>query len=77
MLYNCCKFSLLLSPIVVYGLPSIAQVVKNPLAMPETLVQSLHWEYPLEKELTSHSSILAMDNGNPMDRGAWWVTDKT
>ena len=41
------------------------------------LVQSLHWEYPLEKELTSHSSILAMDNGNPMDRGAWWVTDKT
>ena len=36
-----------------------AQVVKNPPAMQETWVQSLGWEDPLEKEMTTHSSILA------------------
>ena len=33
--------------------------VKNPPAMLETQVQSLHQEYPLEKEMATHSSILA------------------
>ena len=28
-------------------------------AMPETWVQSLGWEDPLEKEMATHSSILA------------------
>ena len=37
----------------------IAQLVKNPPAMQETLVQSLGWKDPLEKEKTHHSSILA------------------
>ena len=32
---------------------------KNPPAMQETWVQSLIWEDPLEKEMTTHSSILA------------------
>ena len=35
------------------------QMVKNPLAMQETWVQSLGWEDPLEKEMATHSSILA------------------
>ena len=33
-------------------------VVKNPLAMQETCVQSLGQEEPLEKEMTIHSSVL-------------------
>ena len=37
----------------------MAQLVKNPPAMQETWVQSLGWEDPLEKEMASHSSILA------------------
>ena len=34
-------------------------VVKNPPAMQETQVQSLSQEDPLEKEMATHSSILA------------------
>ena len=34
-------------------------VVKNPTAMQETQVPSLGWEDPLEKEMATHSSILA------------------
>ena len=34
-------------------------VVKNPLAMQKTQVQSLGQEDPLEKGLATHSSILA------------------
>ena len=34
-------------------------MVKNPPAMQETGVQSLGWEDPLEKEMATHSSILA------------------
>ena len=37
----------------------VAQLVKNPLAMQETCVQSLGWEDSLEKEMATHSSILA------------------
>ena len=47
----------------------VAQTVKNPLAIEETWVRSLGWEDPLEKEMTTHSSILA--GRIPMDRGAW------
>ena len=40
-------------------LPLNNQLVKNPSAMQQTLVQFLGWEVPLEKEMASHSSILA------------------
>ena len=37
----------------------VAQLVKNLPGMPETWVQSLGWEDPLEKGKSTHSSILA------------------
>ena len=40
--------------------------------MQETQVQSLGWEDVLEKEMATHSNILALEN--PMDRGAWQAT---
>ena len=43
------------------GFPSVS-VVKNPpkiQEMRETKLQSLSWEDPLEKEMATHSSILA------------------
>ena len=36
----------------------VAQLVKNLTAIWETWVQSLGWEDPLEKGMTTHSSIL-------------------
>ena len=38
---------------------SLAQMVKNLLAMQETWAQSLSWEDPLEEIMATHSSILA------------------
>ena len=35
-------------------------------------IQTLGQEDSLEKGITTHSSILALENS--MDRGAWWVT---
>ena len=46
-----------------YGLPD-GSVVDNSLAMhkiQETQVWSLGWEDPLEKEMVTHSSILAWE----------------
>ena len=40
--------------------------------MQETRVQPLGQEDPLEKEMATHSSILAWKN--PKDRGAWWAS---
>ena len=37
----------------------MAQTVKRLFAMQETWVQSLSWEDPLEKEMATHSIILA------------------
>ena len=37
----------------------MAQWAQNPPAMQETWVQSLGWEYPLEKGKAIHSSIVA------------------
>ena len=52
---------------VLMGLASlVAQMVKNPLAIPETRVQ-LGREDPLEKGSPLHYSCLE----NPRDRGAW------
>ena len=42
------------------GFPD-GSVVKNPPAKQETLVQSLGWEDPLKKEMTTHSSVLAWE----------------
>ena len=50
----------------------MAQWVKNPPAMQETQFPSLGQEDPLEKEMATHSSILAWRI--PMDRGDWWAT---
>ena len=44
----------------------VVQLVKDPPAMPETWVQSLGWEDPLEEGIATDSSILAWR----MDRGA-------
>ena len=49
----------------------VAQMVKNPPVMRETLVESLGWEDPLEEGMATHFSILAWRI--PMDRGAWWA----
>ena len=37
----------------------VAQMVRNLPAMQETRVRSLDWEDPLEKEMATHSNILA------------------
>ena len=48
-------------------------MAKNLPAMQEMQVCFLGWEDLLEKEMGTHSSILAW--GNPTDRGAWKATD--
>ena len=53
---------------LVHGL-LCGSVVKNPPAKQDTQVQSLGLENPLEKEIATHSSILAWEI--PLDRGAW------
>ena len=47
-------------------------MVKNLPAVQEIQVRSLGQEDPLEKDMATHSSILALEN--PMDRGAWRAT---
>ena len=39
----------------------VAQMARKLPAMSETRVQSLGWEDPLEKEMATHSSILAWE----------------
>ena len=51
-----------------YPCPLVAQLGKNLPAMQETWVQFPGGEDPLEKEMATHSSILAMD------KGAWQAT---
>ena len=41
------------------GASLVTQMAKNLPEMQETWVQSLGWKDPLEKKMTSHSSILA------------------
>ena len=55
-------FEFLLSiPFITYlGFPS-GSMVKNPLAMQETRVQSLGQKDPLEKEMATYCSILAWE----------------
>ena len=44
-----------------FGFPIIAQIIRNPPAMQETQVLSLGQEDPQEKEMATHSSILAWE----------------
>ena len=50
----------------------VAQLLKYPPAMQETLVRFLCQEDPLEKGMVTHSSILAWRI--PIDREAWLAT---
>ena len=64
-------------PISLLTLPSFpgGSVVKNLPALQETqetLVQSLHQDDPLEKEMVTHSSIPSCEI--PWTKGAWWAT---
>ena len=47
----------------------VAQMVKNPPAMQETWVQSLGWEDPLEKGMSSQLQYSCLKS--PLDSGAW------
>ena len=51
----------------------VAQLVKNPPPIRETLVWFLSWEDLLEEGMVTHSSILAWRI--PMTRAACWATD--
>ena len=53
--------SLFLLTVPLWGFPG-SSVVKNPLAIQETQVQTLGREDPLQKEITTYSSILAWKN---------------
>ena len=44
-------------------------MVKNPPAMQETCIHSLGWEDPLEKEVTTYSSILVWETPWTEDPG--------
>ena len=56
-----CSLATLLTEVTLLteGFFLLAQTVKNTPAMQETQVQSLGWEDPLEKGMTTHSSIFA------------------
>ena len=46
-------------------------MVKNPLAMQESRVRSLHWEDTLEKKMATHSSIFVWEI--PWTDASWWA----
>ena len=48
-------------------------MVKNPPAIQETWVGSLHREDPLHRE-GNGNPLQYSGLGNPTDRGAWWAT---
>ena len=54
-----------------FGSSLIAQRLKNLPKRQVTRVQFLDWEESLEKEMVTHSSVLAW---RIMDRGAWQAT---
>ena len=57
---------------LILGFPWYLNGKESALPMWETQVRSLVQEDPLEKEVKTHSSILAWKI--PMDRGAWQAT---
>ena len=50
----------------------VAQLVKNPPAVQETLVRSLGWEDPLEEGTATHSSILTSRVLGTEEPGGLW-----
>ena len=54
----------------------VAQSVKNLPAVQETRVRSPGWEDPLEKEMATHSSILAWKICSPWDRKESGMTER-
>ena len=56
------------------GFPG-SSVVKDPSPTQEMWVQSLHWEDPLEKEMTPHSSILAWEIPWTEEPGGLWTME--
>ena len=64
-LLNCCldvsHLPFLLSMVFLKRAPPVAQMVKNLPAVWETRVGSLGQEDPLEKDMATHSSILAWE----------------
>ena len=70
-----CECHCVLSCVQLFVTPQtslVAQAVKNPPVMWETWIRSLGWEDPLEKNMATHSSILAWRI--PKDRRAWQAT---
>ena len=59
-LLNCVSSQIESLVLVALGFPG-GSVVKNPSAKQEMWVQSLGWEDPLEKEMATHSTILAWE----------------
>ena len=53
------KSEVFIFTVVLFRVSLVAQMVKNLPAVQETWVRSLDWEDPLEKEMATHSSILA------------------
>ena len=49
----------------------VVQMIENLPAMQEAQVQSLGWEDPLEKGMTTHSSVLPRKSHG---QRAWWCT---
>ena len=50
----------------------MAQIVKHLPSVQENWVQSLGWEDPLEKEMATHSSILALKIPQTEKPGGLW-----
>jgi len=57
--YKYIRYRCSYNTILYIGASLVAQIVKNPTAVHETQVRSLGQEDPLEKEMATHSSILA------------------
>ena len=47
-------------------------MIKNLPEMQKKQIQSLGWEDPLEKGMTTHSKHPCLETS--IDRGAWWAT---
>ena len=66
---GCCTYFNCPMAISLTGASLMIQMVKNLPAKQETWVQSLGWEDPLEKEMGTHSSILAWRIACTQERG--------
>ena len=55
----------------------MAQMVKHLPAMEETLVRSLGWEDPVEKEMATYSNILAWESPWTEEPGPWGGKSRT